>query len=523
MSNHSSSSPDCGCECEAGHYTTGMAQSENKSPDEGREMTKSVSILHLVCISFFYVCAGPFGQGEAIAVGGAKWCFIFTLIVPIVLSIPLALISSEQATRLPMCGGVVEWGLILGKFFGYVNCYIRTICSVFDNAIYPVMFCDYFTTWCPELEETKWRLVTVVLLNALVIALNVWGLEIVGWYSFILSIIIVTPFVLFFCFGAKFMTPELVFADKDVAKYGDIDWSLLAATLIWQYCGFDTVAALAEETKDPKRTFPIGLTITTIIVTLVYLLPTVAGVSVCPDLTQWENDAYAPLSRMLPYCENGWLMHWITLAGCLSGLALLNVAVSCTGRETYAGGCLDAFPCSKFFAKLTRNMKGELIPICSLCFMSIITIPFSLFDFSMLVEWSGLLTALQQLMQIASYIACKIPSCVNKFKRDRLLILQKVIDPEKEVLNDVEEQEEEDNRDKFVVPGGWFGVAITTIPLAAISIFLCVVCGWESLVFSFIMIVFMFLIKGIEVGIIWIIHKISNKLPKPKIRQKLIP
>lgn len=507
-----------------------VEEAHESGQSDNRKMTKTVSILHLVCISFFYVCAGPFGQGEAIAAGGAKWCFVFTLLVPFVLSIPLALISSEQATRLPMCGGCIEWGLILGKFMGYLNCYVRTLCSVFDNAIYPVMFCDYFISWCPELEETKWRIVTVFLINALVIILNVAGLEIVGWYSFILSIVIVAPFLLFFCFGAKFMTVEKVFAEKDVERYGDIDWNLLASTLIWQYCGFDTVAALAEETKNPKVTFPTALSITTIIVTLVYLLPTISGVSVQPDLTQWENDAYADVSLLLPYCENGWLRHWITLAGCLSGISLLNVAISCTGRETYAGGCLGSFPFSKFFAKLNRNMKGELIPICSLCFMSILTIPFTLFDFNMLVEWSGLLSVIQQLLQIAAYIACKFPSCIDRFRRDKALLLARVeqieldsMDAENEIrkaeleaLEDKTEviDDEEDLKDKFIVPGGWWGVAFTCIPLAAISMFLVVVCGWLSIVISIAMVVGMFLLKGIEIAVVYGIHRVQSNSRK---------
>lgn len=37
-----------------------------------------------------------------------------------------------------------------------------------------------------------------------------------------------------------------------VTIIGPVDWSLLVSTLIWQYSGFDTVAALSEETKKKK-------------------------------------------------------------------------------------------------------------------------------------------------------------------------------------------------------------------------------------------------------------------------------
>jgi amino acid transporter len=68
-------------------------------------LTKSVSVFHLVAISFYYVCAGPFGQEEAISAGGALYTFLATLLTPIVFSLPVALASSELSTRFPACGG----------------------------------------------------------------------------------------------------------------------------------------------------------------------------------------------------------------------------------------------------------------------------------------------------------------------------------------------------------------------------------------------------------------------------------
>ncbi|OHS98896.1 hypothetical protein TRFO_34763 [Tritrichomonas foetus] len=508
-------------------WLTTFLMSEKESthvgePHAGKEMHKAVSILHLVCISFFYVCAGPFGQGEAIAAGGAKWTFVFTIIIPIAFSIPLAMMSSEQASRLPMCGGCVEWGLILGQFMGIVNTYVRTLCSIFDNAIYPVMVCDYLDGLVPGMDHLGYRTIVVLLSNAFVLVVNIAGLETVGITSFILTLIIITPFLLFFCFGASAMTVEKVFADKP-EEYGPVDWSLLIATLIWQYCGFDTVAALAEETKNPKRTFPIALMITIVIVTLVYLLPTISGLSVEPDLEKWESGAFADVSKLLPYCGNGWLSYWISIAGVISAIQLLNIAVLCTGRETYAGALMDAFPFGRYLGKLNNNMKGEPLPIVSLVVMSVLTIPFSFFDFTYLVEWSGLLTVIQQLIQVASYIACRFPSMIRRMKRQRAILAARVeavelssIDAATQVSRADQESleddakrmdipdgdDEEDLSDKFIVPWGWWGVALVTIPLCAVSIFLCVVEGWFSLVVSVAMIAAMFLLKGIEIGIL---------------------
>ena len=320
------------------------------------------------------------------------------------------------------------------------------------------------------------------------------------------------------------MTVDKVFADKP-KEYGPIDWSLLVSTLIWQYSGFDTVAALSEETKNPKRTFPIALSITIIIVVLVYILPTISGLSIEPDLSRWASAAFSDISKKLPHCENGWLGYWISVAGVFSALSLLNIAISCTGRETYAGAQLDAYPLSRYLARLHNNMKHEPLPIVALVLMSLLTIPFSFFDFSILVEWSGLLTVLQQLIQIAAFIALRFPSMVKRMKKEQAQLRAKL---EKTEISDQISIEEPFNNDeniedfeidddyndlsnKFVIPGGWFGVAVVCVPLVAISIFLCVVQGWMSIVISIAMIVGMFLLKGIEIGIKKLIASCKSK------------
>lgn len=505
---------------------------DNEHP---QEMHKAVSILHLVCIAFFYVCAGPFAQGEAIAAGGAKWTFVFTLLVPLVFSIPLALISSEQASRFPSCGGCTEWGLILGRFMGLTNTYVRSLCAIFDNAIYPVMACDYLETLIPQMSNMGYRTIVVLLSNALVIFINISGLETVGSVSFILAIIIIVPFFLFFCFGASSMTVDKVFADKP-KEYGPVDWSLLVSTIIWQYSGFDTVAALSEETKNPKRTFPIALSITIIVVVLVYLLPTISGLSIEPDLSRWASAAFADISKKLPHCENGWLGYWISVAGVFSALSLLNIAISCTGRETYAGAMLDAYPLSRYLARLHNNMKHEPLPIIALILMSVLTIPFSFFDFSILVEWSGLLTVIQQLIQIAAFIALRFPSMVKRMKKEQVEIKAKLNSLEISAQDSIEDDQSleteteiddfdvdyNDLSNKFIIPGGWFGVAIVCIPLIAISIFLCVVQGWMSLVISIAMVIAMFLLKGIEIGIKKIIASCKSKKKKSSISEEEI-
>lgn len=468
-------------------------------------MHKSISVPHLIAISFFYICSGPFGQGQVISSAGAKYTFIFTLLVPVFFAVPLALISSEQATRLPMCGGCVEWGYVLGGFVGTLNTYVRFLCSVFDNAIYPVMAYDYLLALIPGINKTIYKVITVLVVNLIAIILNIFGLEVVGIASIILAVLIVTPFLIFFFLGIPAFSLEKIFADKP-KEYGSVDWYAMISTLVWQFGGFDTVSALAEETKNPKRTFPVALSFTIVLVTLMYLLPTIAGVSVEPDLDIWKSGGFPSVAKLLPFCENGWLSYWICIGGLISGLSLLNISISCTGRETFAGALFNSFPFSSFLSKLHYNNKGEPSPINAIIFMSLLTIPFSFFHFSMLVEWAGLLTVIQQLIQIASFVACRFPSRIKAMKQKRKELLknnEQLLMENPEIDNDKPEnsssdllQEDEDMSTKFIIPGGWIGVVLVVTPIFLPCIFLFLVIEIESIIICTALIAGMFLLKG---------------------------
>jgi hypothetical protein len=104
----------------------------------GEKMRRSLTLVQLIAISFFTVSTNFSGQEEAMGAGGCLLTCLATITVPIFYALPSALISSEQATHLPGCGGAVGWGIILGRPMALINFYVRWASATFDNAIYPV-------------------------------------------------------------------------------------------------------------------------------------------------------------------------------------------------------------------------------------------------------------------------------------------------------------------------------------------------------------------------------------------------
>jgi amino acid transporter len=291
-----------------------------------------ISLLHFVSIAFFYSCAGPYGQEEAISAGGALVTFIGTVVVPIVFAVPMALTVSELSARMPKLGGEPEWGLLLGKPVAIVNGYLRFCMNVFDNAVYPTMIVDYIAVLIPAVEYWYVRLIIILVANFCVLSTNAASLTEVGWISSVLAVVIVTPFALFFFFATRVMSTDTIFAAYP-ADLGSPDYVGMLGTLIWQYGGWDSVASISSEVVNPSRTFPVGFGIVIALETFCYLSVTIAGVSIEPHLEEWSFASFATVANKLPYCKEGWLSFWISLAGTGSALALLNSAIALTGRE----------------------------------------------------------------------------------------------------------------------------------------------------------------------------------------------
>jgi amino acid transporter len=477
-------------------------------------LRQSVSIFHLASIAFFLICAGPYGQEEAISAGGALLVFIGMLVIPIIYALPMALMSSELSNRFPACGGCVEWAIVLGKKMAVFNSYLRNLSCLFDNALYPVMVADYLCVLIPGMDEWYWRLLVCLLSNCFAVGCNVFGLEAVGWSSFVLSFVILCPFALFTGFAARFMSPDRVFARFPEDEDGP-DYALLLATLIWQFAGFDTVGALSEEVQNPRRTFPIAMFLTVAIITTVYLLPTIAGVSAEPDLEKWESGSFASIAKELPHCSNGWLSSWISLGGAVSSLSLLNAALSCNGRELYASAKLKAYPFSGWLSTMDLNLRGDLCPIRAIVVWAVLTLPFSLFDFSMLVEWSSLLMVMGQFVQVAIFIVCRVPClrdrCAKKKEESSSMPSYTIMAP----AND----QQMDGEDKFLVGGGWIGVGLVSVPVVLISGLLCVLQGWESLVVSAALVIGMYILNLIDHGV----KKLIAYCRAPKPNEEMAP
>src|SRR5436853_4685009 len=81
--------------------------------------SRKLKLVPLVAATYFMVAGGPYGLEELIQTSGYKLGLLIMLVVPLVWSLPTALVVGELSAAIPCDGGFYVWvGRALGRFCG---------------------------------------------------------------------------------------------------------------------------------------------------------------------------------------------------------------------------------------------------------------------------------------------------------------------------------------------------------------------------------------------------------------------
>src|SRR5688572_30573596 len=121
---------------------------------------------------YFTVSGGPFSTEGLVAEVGPGIALALMILVPILWSVPEALIVGELSSMLPEEGGYYRWvRRAFGPFWGFQNGWWTWAYTIVDLAIYPVMFNQYLAFFFPNLGP-GWRWLTSLALIWTATAVN---------------------------------------------------------------------------------------------------------------------------------------------------------------------------------------------------------------------------------------------------------------------------------------------------------------------------------------------------------------
>ncbi len=272
-----------------------IAGSEIRS--ETVKLKRELTLLPLFALIYFTVCGGSFGVEPLIGLSGPGVALILLVITPIFFSIPNMLMVRELNSMMPVEGGYYHWvKQAFGPFTGFMAGWMNWVVSWVDVTIYPVLFARYISYFIPALRDgltvqsfflPSWLLqwFVALLLIWAISALNVRGARLAGLTANWLGVIMLIPLALMSLVGLYNILVHGVSTNLPLLPAGEAltsesffgSLSIGLFVVMWNYMGWELPTAAGDEIVNPRRTYPLAMTLVLIAAIATYTIPVLTG------------------------------------------------------------------------------------------------------------------------------------------------------------------------------------------------------------------------------------------------------
>jgi amino acid transporter len=388
---------------------------------------RQVRLLGLCGLMFFTVSGGAYGLEDMVSLSGPGMTLLLLIITPIIWSVPAALMVAELSTAMPVEGGFYQWVKAgLGEYWGYQEGFWSWITTWVDMAIYPVLFADYLavTYWHdanagavelftlgPIVVDLHWVIAATIIL--VFTAINIRGAKLVGDSSVLFMIILLAPFAIMVLIGIPKLLIDGINPFEPFTPQGAGFLTAAGAGFwicMWNYLGWDGLSTVAGEVENPKKTFPLALAIMIPVITLVYVLPVLAGMAGGTEWQAWTAGYFPVVGGNL---AGEWLQLLLTFGGLVSAAGLFSALLLSVSRIPFVVARDGYLP-----KALTREHPRFGTPHISIIVSAIIYAIFCFGAFTSLVVVDVFVYSLALMLEFAALIALRLkkPDMPRPFK-----------------------------------------------------------------------------------------------------------
>ena len=362
-----------------------------------RTVKKKLTLAGLVAATYFMVAGGPYGLEELVQKAGYPTALLLLVAIPVLWSLPTALMVGELASAIPDEGGYYVWvKRAMGPFWGFQEAWLSLCASVFDMAIYPTLFLLYLGRLWPEASQGTGSVLVGVAVLAACAALNLRGSRAVGRASEWMGVLLLAPFVV--------MT---ILAFTGTARNGPVhpttpsgDFVGGALVAMWNFMGWDNASTVAGEVERPQRTYPLAMLITVSLVALTYFLPVAGAAHAGLDPSGWVTGSWVVVGGVL---GGPWRARAMVTGGMLCGFGMANALVMSYSRLPLVLASEDRLP--RIFARQLRSNGAPWASILVLTMAWSVALGLGL---ERLIELDVLLYGLSLMLEFAALVILRV-------------------------------------------------------------------------------------------------------------------
>jgi amino acid transporter len=359
-----------------------------------------LTLLPLIAATYFMVAGGPYGLEDMIQMAGYTGALLILFVTPLLWAVPTAMMVGELASAIPEEGGFYIWVTRgLGKFWGFQEVWLTMAGSFFEMALYPTLFVDYLGHFTPHLTAGYRGPLIGLAMIAVCTAWNIRGARSVGNSSTVMSILLLSPFVVLTVLGLmhKFSGPAASAAPQHLSHV-DILGGILVA--MWNYMGWDNTSTIAGEVHNPQKNYPRLMWISVALVSVTYLITVVAISHSGLDPNSWTTGGWVDAGRAL---GGPWLAAAITVGGIIGAIGTFNALMMSFSRLPLVMGETGALP--KIFSRTSASSGAPYVAI-TVCAFGWAACTF--LSFERLIILDVLITGLSIMLEFWALIGLRI-------------------------------------------------------------------------------------------------------------------
>lgn len=279
---------------------------------------RKIRPLQLVAVIFFTVSGGPYGLEPLLSYAGEHGAILLLMLTPMVWDVPAIFTVLELNSMMPVEGGYYRWvKYALGTRWGFYEGWWTWLYTFVDLAIYPVLFVQYASFFFPELAAYKIPICLLIIWSSA--GLNILGIVPVGRVSLILSVAVLTPFLVLILSFFYHHTGAIVLPSPSLKGLAFPSMGMALYTVMWNCLGWDNITTYAEEVEKPVRSYLISMFIAFALVLVVYFFTILVAQQSHINVTVLTGQGFPALGTLI---GGRWLGILIAAGGMASTLGI---------------------------------------------------------------------------------------------------------------------------------------------------------------------------------------------------------
>jgi len=272
-----------------------------------------------------------------VASGIAGPAVILSFLIAGLTALLTGLSTAELSSFITESGGsYIYTTKAFGRLLGFIVGWMKSFDYIVGASAVSIGFAAYFLYFAGIPSAVGALIVVGTLWPLALTALNLRGMREAGGTNNILVALKVSALILFIAVGGTYLFSQGTFSNFHPFFPHGISGVLSGASIIFfAFIGFNTIAVIAEEVKDPERNVPRAVLIAFTICTLLYI-----GVSVVAvGLLNWQalGTSAAPLEdALLVATDNVLFLEFLALSALFATTSVIMASIMGGSRALFA-------------------------------------------------------------------------------------------------------------------------------------------------------------------------------------------